>query len=139
MAQAMGKQQPAVGFDISLSIPDMKTIEDELLRRLRAALGDVRLFVGGHLADGNLHLVAKAVTDAPQPKEQIQQIVYGWVGEVGGSISADHGIGTLKRAYLGQSRTAAELALMRTLKQAMDPKNLLNPGRIFHMQANDLG
>lgn len=139
MAQAMGKQQPAVGFDISLSIPDMKTIEDELLRRLRAALGDVRLFVGGHLADGNLHLVAKAVTDAPQPKEQIQQIVYGWVGEVGGSISAEHGIGTLKRAYLGQSRTAAELTLMRTLKQAMDPKNLLNPGRIFHMQANDLG
>lgn len=138
MAQAMGKQQPAAGFDISLNVSDMKTIEDELLHRLTDALGAVRLFVGGHLADGNLHLVAKALADGPQPKEQIQQIVYGWVGEVGGSISAEHGIGTLKRAYLGQSRNAAEMALMRTLKQAMDPKNLLNPGRVFQMHANDL-
>ncbi len=136
MAQAMGKQQPAVGFDISLSIPDMKTIEQELLHRLQSALGEVRLYIGGHLADGNLHLVAKTTADGPQPQEQIKDIVYGYVGEIGGSISAEHGIGTLKRAYLGQSRNAAELALMRTLKQAMDPKNLLNPGRVFSMQAN---
>ena len=138
MAHAMGKQQPAVGFDISLSISDMKTIEEVLLTRLQAALGEVRWYIGGHLADGNLHLVAKAMGDEPQPKEQIQEIVYGWVGEVGGSISAEHGIGTLKRAYLGQSRNAAELALMRTLKQAIDPKNILNSGRVFSMQANHL-
>ena len=61
-----------------------------------------------------------------------------YVGEVGGSISAEHGIGMLKRAYLGQSRNTAELALMRTLKQALDPKNILNPGRVFSIQANDL-
>lgn len=131
MALAMGKQQPAVGFDISLSIADMKTIEEELLSRLKSALGDVRLFIGGHLADGNLHLVVKTAADKPQSRDRIQEIVYGFVGEVGGSISAEHGIGTLKQAYLGQSRSAAELALMRTLKQAMDPKNLLNPGRVF--------
>lgn len=136
MAHAMGRQQPAVGFDISLSIADMKTIEEVLLTRLQTALGDVRLYIGGHLADGNLHLVAKAMAEGPQPKKQIQEIVYGWVGEVGGSISAEHGIGTLKRAYLGQSRNAAEIALMRTLKQAMDPKNILNRGRVFSMQAN---
>ncbi len=138
MALAMGKQQPAVGFDISLSIANMKTIEEELLRRLQSALGDVRLYIGGHLADGNLHLVAKTTADGPQPRDKIQEIVYGWVGDVGGSISAEHGIGTLKRAYLGQNRSAAELALMRTLKQAMDPKNLLNPGRVFAVQANHL-
>ena len=138
MAEAMGKQQPAAGFDISLSIDDMKIIEPELLGRLRSALGDARLFIGGHLADGNLHLVAKQVTNGEQPKAHIQQIVYDWVGEIGGSISAEHGIGTMKRAFLGRSRSAAELALMRTLKQAMDPKNLLNPGRVFSMQANDI-
>jgi FAD/FMN-containing dehydrogenase len=136
MAHAMGKQQPAVGFDISLSITDMKTIEAELLSRLQSALGEVRLYIGGHLADGNQHLVAKQITDGPQPKDQIQQIVYGWFGDVGGSISAEHGIGTLKQAYLGQSRTAPELALMRTLKQAMDSKNLLNPGRVFSLHPN---
>ncbi len=136
MAQAMGKQQPAVGFDISLSVPDMKTIEEKLFDRLQSALGDVRLFIGGHLADGNLHLVAKSITEGPQPRERIQDIVYDFVGEVGGSISAEHGIGTLKRAYLGRSRSTAELALMRTLKQAMDPKNLLNRDRVFSMHAD---
>jgi FAD/FMN-containing dehydrogenase len=136
MAHAMGKQQPAVSFDISLSVDDMKTIETELLNRLQSALGEVRLFIGGHLADGNLHLVAKTTTDGLQPRDEIQQIVYGFVGDVGGSISAEHGIGTLKRDYLGQSRSMAELALMRTLKQAMDPKNLLNPGRVFDIYAN---
>ncbi len=133
MAQAMGKQQPAVGFDISLSVPDMKTIEEKLLDRLQSVLGEVRLYIGGHLADGNLHLVAKAITEGPQPRERIQEIVYDFVGEVGGSISAEHGIGTLKRAYLGRSRSPAELALMRTLKQAMDPENLLNRDRVFSM------
>ena len=136
MAHAMGKQQPAVGFDISLSISDMKTIEETLLSRLKAELGEVCLFIGGHLADGNLHLVAKAIGDEPQPKEKIQEIVYGWVGEVGGSISAEHGIGTLKCSYLGQSRNVAELALMRTLKRAIDPKNILNRDRIFSIQTD---
>ena len=138
MAHAMGKQKPTVSFDISLSIPDMKNIEQELHARLQSALGEVRLFVGGHLADGNLHLVAKSTTDGPQPRDRIQEIIYGWVGEVGGSISAEHGIGTMKRAYLGQSRDTAEVALMRTLKHAMDPKNILNPGRVFSMHTNAL-
>jgi len=137
MAQAMGKQQPAVGFDISLSVGDMKDIENVLLDRLQTTLGESRLFIGGHLADGNLHLVAKTTGDGPQPRERIQDIVYGYVGEVGGSISAEHGIGTLKRAYLAQSRSAAELALMRGLKRTLDPKNLLNPGRIFAVSPDD--
>lgn len=137
MAEAMGKQQPSVGFDISLSVADMKTIEEELLARLQSALGDVRLYIGGHLADGNLHLVAKQITDGPQPRDQIQEIIYGWVGEIGGSISAEHGIGTLKKAHLGQSRSAAEITVMRTLKQAMDAKNLLNRGRVFSMHPNN--
>ncbi len=137
MAHAMGNQRPATGFDISLSVADMENIEEELLTRLQAALGPSRLFIGGHLADGNLHLVAKAITDGPQPSDAIQDIVYGWVGEVGGSISAEHGIGTLKRAHLGQSRSPAEIALMRTLKHAMDPRNILNPGRVIAWSTND--
>nr|WP_311966836.1 FAD-linked oxidase C-terminal domain-containing protein [Bradyrhizobium australiense] len=52
-------------------------------------------------------------------------------GEFGGSISAEHGIGILKRPYLKMSRTEEEIETMRTLKRALDPKNILNPGRIF--------
>ena len=131
MAEAMGRQQPAVGFDISLAIADMKNLDAVLQQRLSAALGDAQLFIGGHLADGNLHLVAKKTGADPQPREQIEQIVYGFVGEIGGSVSAEHGIGTLKKEYLPQSRSPAEIAVMQTLKSALDPKGLLGSGRIL--------
>ncbi|MHA6261769.1 FAD-binding oxidoreductase [Arenibacterium sp. CAU 1754] len=131
MAQAMRQQHPAAGFDISLSVANMKDLEGRLLARLRREIGDPLLFIGGHLADGNLHLMAKSLRPGDQPVADIESIVYGLVGELGGSISAEHGIGMVKRAHLGQSRTPAELTLMRSLKQTLDPLNLLNPGRVF--------
>ena len=135
MAAAMGKQQPAVGFDISLSIDDMEYFVAEMQKRLARTWNDARSFVGGHLGDGNLHLVAKAGDRTPQPREEIENIVYGLVGEIGGSISAEHGIGTLKRRHLPQSRNPAEIALMRQLKSALDPKGLLSPGRVLELEA----
>jgi FAD/FMN-containing dehydrogenase len=53
------------------------------------------------------------------------------VRRIGGSISAEHGIGTLKRAYLGHSRSAAEIEVMRRIKAALDPKGILNPGKVI--------
>ena len=97
------------------------------------AWNDARSFVGGHLGDGNLHLVAKAGDRDPQPREEIEDIVYGLVGELGGSVSAEHGIGLLKRRHLAQSRNPTEIALMRQLKRSLDPKGLLNPGRVFEL------
>ena len=58
-------------------------------------------------------------------------MVYGLVREWRGSISAEHGIGLLKRPYLGHSRSPEELALMRTLKKALDPGGILNPGKVI--------
>ncbi len=134
MATAMGMQQPAVGFDVSLSIEDMEYFVAEMQKRLAQTWNDARSFVGGHLGDGNLHLVAKAGDRDPQPRSQIEDIVYGLVGEIGGSVSAEHGIGTLKRKHLPQSRNPAEIALMRQLKSALDPKGLLGPGRVFELE-----
>jgi FAD/FMN-containing dehydrogenase len=131
LAEALATQQPAVGFDVSLLIEDMEYFAAEVDRRLKAAWPDAVVYTGGHLGDGNLHLGAKAGNLDPQPKKAIDDIVYGLVGELGGSVSAEHGIGMLKRDYLSKSRNPAELALMRTLKQSMDPKGLLNPGRVF--------
>lgn len=133
MAEAMAKQQTPVGFDISLSIGDMEVFAAEIEKRLAASCKGARHFIGGHLGDGNLHLVVAAGSSNPQPREQIESLVYELTGELKGSISAEHGIGIMKRAHLHQCRNPAELALMRTLKRSLDPKCLLNPGRIFEM------
>lgn len=131
LPRAMAARQPTVGFDISVAIADMAQLETELLSRLSSALGPVELYIGGHLADGNLHLVARTKDMDIPTRRRIEEIVYGFVGEIRGSISAEHGIGTLKRPYLGQSRSAEEIALMRTLKATLDPRCILNPGRVL--------
>jgi FAD/FMN-containing dehydrogenase len=65
------------------------------------------------------------------PEYEIEDTLYAAVGQWGGSISAEHGIGLLKRDFLHYSRTAEELALMRLLKTSMDPKGILNPGKVI--------
>ena len=69
----------------------------------------------------------------PEKHDEFEKLVYDITGEFGGSISAEHGIGILKRPYLKMSRTKEEIETMRALKRALDPKNILNPGRIFTM------
>ncbi len=88
------------------------------------------MLVFGHVADSNLHLAVRT-DDDPLPEPEIDAIVYDCVRDSGGSISAEHGIGLLKKDYLDYSRSPAEIALMRTLKAALDPKGILNPGKVF--------
>ncbi len=91
----------------------------------------------GHVGDGNIHynLLQPAGMSGgrlPQPRaEQVQRLVFDVVAALGGSISAEHGIGRLKRAELAARKPAVELALMRTLKAALDPKGILNPGAVI--------
>ena len=66
-----------------------------------------------------------------EDKHAIERLVYERLGEVNGSVSAEHGIGLEKREFLGNSRTPEELAVMRSIKAALDPHNTLNPGKIF--------
>ena len=84
----------------------------------------------GHLGDGNIHL-AIAVGDGGTSTEQaLSDIVYEQLARYQGSISAEHGIGLLRRDYLGYSRSPEEIALMRSLKRALDPRGILNPGKV---------
>ena len=66
-------------------------------------------------------------------RHAVEEIVYGELAGIGGSVSAEHGIGLEKREFLHCSRSAAEIDLMKTLKRALDPRNILNPGRIFRL------
>lgn len=124
---------PHIPYDIGLAVAGM----DEFVRRCKAALASgipgCDSVYYGHIGDGNLHLVSwvPGLSVDQQPKEEMDQIVYGLVREMGGSVSAEHGIGTLKKKWLGHARSEAEIALMRTLKAALDPDRLLNPGKVI--------
>jgi FAD/FMN-containing dehydrogenase len=120
---------PAVTFDVSLAIPDMPAYVAEVRRALTARWPQAELTVFGHLGDGNLHLIA-GVGDR-SARHAIEQIVYAPLATIGGSISAEHGIGLQKRQFLPISRSAVEIDVMRRLKQALDPNGVLNPGKIL--------
>jgi FAD/FMN-containing dehydrogenase len=117
---------PAI-FDISLPIREMEAYVAGLEGTLAEQYPGTRLVSFGHLGDGNIHLGIGPVQD----KHAIERLVYERLSEVKGSVSAEHGIGLEKREFLGNSRTAAELAVMRSIKAALDPHNTLNPGKIF--------
>jgi len=119
-----------MGFDISVAIDRMEEYADTLDARVKAI--DPRAFtiVMGHVGDGNLH-PSVYHEHTPDKHDEFEKLVYDLTGEFGGSISAEHGIGISRRPYLKMSRTEEEIETMRTLKRALDPKNILNPGRIF--------
>jgi FAD/FMN-containing dehydrogenase len=117
-------------FDVSLPIADMPAYVERVKADLRAAWPNVRAFAFGHVGDGNLHLVISPDGLPADVRPAVERIVYAPLQRLGGAISAEHGIGLEKKAWLPISRSPAEIALMRTLKQAMDPKGILNPGRV---------
>jgi FAD/FMN-containing dehydrogenase len=119
-----------IGFDVSLAIDRMEEYAETIGARIRAIDPQAFAIVFGHAGDGNLHVVVHH-EHTPDKHDEFEKLVYDITGEFAGSISAEHGIGMLKRPYLKMSRTAEEIETMRTLKRALDPKNILNPGRIF--------
>lgn len=122
--------QPLVNFDVSIETGRIDAFVKECTRRLQEKWPSSEAICFGHLADSNLHMFVKASV-TPFPEQGIEEVVYGCVRDWDGSISAEHGIGILKKPYLSFSRTAAEIKLMMLLKSTLDPFGLLNPGKIF--------
>ena len=121
---------PHVDYDVALPVGRIGEFAVACAARLRAAWPEVGIVVFGHVADGNLHVSVQTREDR-FTKDDCDAIVYGTVADFHGSISAEHGIGLLKKAYLGHSRSEAEIALMRRIKAAIDPRGILNPGKVF--------
>jgi FAD/FMN-containing dehydrogenase len=118
-----------VKHDISVPISKIP----EFIARTEAALETVAprlpVYCFGHVGDGNLHYnVGDAALVAR--RDEVNRVVYGVVDALGGSISAEHGLGQLKRAEIARHKPALELELMRAVKRALDPQGLMNPGKV---------
>ena len=118
-------------FDISLPIPVIGKEIDAAIEQLEQLDFVEKIFPFGHVADGNIHFIIGKKENSPEIIDAINAIIYGCLERNRGSVSAEHGIGLDKKKYLSTSRTENEINLMRTLKRALDPKNILNPGRII--------
>jgi FAD/FMN-containing dehydrogenase len=119
-----------VGFDVSLPVSEMESYLAEVFDRLDREWPAYRRFAFGHLGDGNLHIIA-AGPPSREAKHGIERCVYEPLAARNGSISAEHGIGLEKQPWLKLSRSETELELMRRIKATLDPKGILNPGRVL--------
>ena len=134
---AQQQEGPNIKHDIALPISRVVDFVAATDAALQAALPGVRLVDFGHLGDGNLHynvqappgVDAAAFVHANEPR--VNRIVYDAVTARGGSISAEHGIGALKRDELAQRKSPVALGLMRAIKAALDPDGRMNPGRVL--------
>jgi FAD/FMN-containing dehydrogenase len=131
ISEAQRLEGKNVKHDISIPISRIPAFIEKCDRALVAAFPNISLVCFGHLGDGNLHYNCGLPAQGLANAEAINKIVYAHVDEFGGSISAEHGIGQLKRVELTQHKSPVALAMMRQLKQALDPKNLMNPGKVI--------
>ena len=123
--------RPLFTFDVSLPIRAMEKYVDDLRAAVAARFPGGQSFVFGHLGDGNLHVLVGPGEGREDARHAVEELVYGPLAAIGGSVSAEHGIGLEKRGWLHLSRGAAEIETMKRLKALFDPKAILNPGRVF--------
>ena len=122
-------------FDVSMRVSHMQDYVDEVNARMAKEFGDYHLITFGHMGDGNLHFYAAVGSYSPEIRHRIEAAVYEPLADIGGSVSAEHGIGLEKKPWLRICRSEQEIGVMRRLKQALDPKGILNPGKIIDAPA----
>jgi FAD/FMN-containing dehydrogenase len=126
-----------IKHDISIPISDIADFVRVTDALLHQAIAGVRLVNFGHLGDGNLHYNVQAPEGMNaadflrQHEEQVNTLVFDSVAKFKGSISAEHGIGSLKAGKLEKYKSPVALEMMRSIKHALDPQNLMNPGRVI--------
>lgn len=125
--------------DVSVRIGSVPAFVRELSSILAEAYPELTVLWFGHIGDGNLHINVLKPTDLDATTfyercQKVDELVFRTVGKFGGSVSAEHGVGLIKKPFLHYSRSAEEVAVMRQIKRVFDPDGILNPGKVFDLQ-----
>ena len=126
----------SIKHDISVAVSDIPEFLERALKAVEKAIPDCRPCPFGHMGDGNLHFNISQPVGADRAEflarwEEVNSLVHNIVIELNGSISAEHGIGQLKREILKQAKDPASLRLMHILKKSLDPNGIMNPGKVL--------
>jgi FAD/FMN-containing dehydrogenase len=128
---AYDRLQGLINFDVSITVGQLGAFAEACETALREKYPHAHIAFFGHMGDSNLHIAVSVGPADDAILHSIDAITYGVVKRFEGSISAEHGIGLLKRDFLGHSRSPEELALMWSIKKALDPHGILNPGKVL--------
>jgi FAD/FMN-containing dehydrogenase len=134
--EAMAREGVVLRHDIAVPVARVPDLIERAAAELERAVPGVRIMPFGHVGDGNIHYNLLQPRDMARDdfharRDEVQGIVFDVVEALGGSISAEHGIGRAKRAELARRKSPVELTLMRALKASLDPKGILNPGAVI--------
>jgi FAD/FMN-containing dehydrogenase len=126
----------SIKHDVSVPVSRVPELIERASAALRARFPGIRIVAFGHVGDGNIHYNCGAETAAAaqaffEHAEEVNHIVYEVVNSLDGSISAEHGLGQLKREEIKRYKSAIELEMMRAVKRALDPGGIMNPGKVI--------
>ena len=136
ISEAQNREGPAIKHDISLPLSRLAAFVDSTSKAIEARWQSIRLVVFGHAGDGNLHFNLSPANSADRgsflaAETELNRVVHDAVHSAGGSISAEHGLGILRRDEAARYKSTVELELMRAVKRAIDPNGLMNPGKVL--------
>jgi FAD/FMN-containing dehydrogenase len=136
MPESMSKAGGVIGSDVSVPVSQVPTLIKNGIDEVQKACPGIRPAPFGHLGDGNIHFTLVQPVGADRDEflgrwDELSGIISDVVKGLGGSFSAEHGIGSLKRDTLVKWKSEVEIDLMRSVKSAIDPDNLMNPGKIW--------
>jgi FAD/FMN-containing dehydrogenase len=133
--EAQIREGGSIKHDVSVAVGDVPRLIDEATRAVEAFEPGARVCPFGHLGDGNIHFNVSQPIGADKAAylerwDAMNEVVHAVVARLGGSFSAEHGVGRLKRALLARTKDPATLAAMRAIKAALDPNGIMNPGKV---------
>ncbi len=127
IAEALGTYGPPLKFDVALPLTHIGEFERRATALIAEKVPDAIPVLFGHVGEGNLHLNVLRCPDSTA----LYQPMMTLIAELGGNVSSEHGVGTIKRDYLSMARTPGDIAAMRAVKEAFDPTGFLNPAVLF--------